>query len=192
MRSLVLGLSLIFTTCVLAQATGFNFTIQYAHPLVDGDKGMVPSGTFGMGVQHDFTDRLGVGLDVNYSSREDAEVHAWEVIYSTKYFTSDNDGTALYIGSLIGLQSYGGTGEEYIGSSNGYTDYRTVEVSNIQIPVGLRTGVRGGLDGYFAEIFVQAAYNIGNGVLYNGPEGPVKSSPMYFGVGFSFLGFGWD
>jgi hypothetical protein len=193
MRSLVLSSLLALASSAIGQATGLNFLVEYGHPLTDADKGFASSVAFGMGIQHDFTDRIGACLDVRYAASENQDdLHAWEVIYNAKYFTSENDGTAAYIGSLIGLQSYGGTALESFPGAFGYQDYRAVEISHMQFPVGLRAGVRGGLEGYFAEIYVQAGYAIGNGFLFNGEDGPVNSSPTFFGVGFSFLGVGWE
>ncbi len=193
MRSLVLTTLLLLASFMMGQATGINFLIEYGHPLTDTDKGFASSVAFGMGLQHDFTDRLGASLEVRYAaSDKQDDLHAWEVIYNAKYFTAENDGTAAYIGSLIGVQSYGGTGLEPVPNSYGYTDYRAVEISHVQFPVGLRAGVRGGLDGYFGELYVQAGYSIGSSFLFNGTDAPVNSSATFFGVGLSFLGFGWE
>lgn len=181
-RTLVFCLILAFGHQGFSQASGINLTLQYAHAIVAGDKGIVPSATFGLGFQRDFQRRLGMGVDLNYAARDASSVRAIEVIYSAKYFTADNDGTACYIGSFIGVQSFSGTGGS---SSSG-------DIAHLQFPIGLRAGVRGGLEGYFGEVFTHVGYAIGNGTLSATPSGPLKSEALYFGLGFSFLGFGWE
>ncbi len=176
----------------MAQATGLNLTFQYAHGLLADDKGFVPSTTVGLGYQRDFQRRIGMGVDVNYAMHQGDAFQAFEVIYSAKYFTSDNDATAFYLGSFLGFQKLSGDGRTYTGTVNGSSQYEDVRISRTQIPVGLRMGVRGGLQGYFAELFFQAGYNLGNGELYSSKEGAVSSKPLFMGLGFSFLGFGWE
>lgn len=168
-----------------AQATGLNVTLHYLQPLTNSPENKFSSTIVGLGIQHDFARRIGMGLDVNYGASASDPVSALEVVYSAKFFASDNDATSLYIGSLIGVQRLSGTNDF---SSAGE------EFSHIQIPVGIRAGLRGGLQGYFGELFAQAGYAIGNGELYQNNAGTVSisSSPLYFSVGFSFLGFGWE
>lgn len=175
MRTLIVASALAFSTAATAQATGVNFTIMYGHSLYSHQPGFSPNTTYGFGVQHDLSDRLGFGVDVNYVSTGYSSTDAWEFMYHAKYFASDNDATAFYIGSFIGVQNASG-------------DYPFVT-----LPIGLRTGVRGGLEGYYAELFLQAGYSIGSGELVRYPEGGVlESKPLFFGIGVSFLGFGWD
>ncbi len=178
--------------CVLAsqlraQATGINVTLEYAHALVAGAKGLVPTGTFGLGVQRDFDRRIGMGADVFFSGGGDDNINALEFIYSAKYFTSSNDYTSFYLGSLLGVQVLSGSGYGSVGGMNG-----TIAVSHVQVPIGLRAGLRGGLAGYFGELFVQGGYAIGHGELFRTTTGAVNSAPLYFGFGLSFLGFGWE
>ncbi len=127
-----------------------------------------------------------MGVDLNYVGRDQGNVSAYELIYSAKYFTADNDATACYIGSFIGVQSISGTSLHTSGIS------ASGDFSRVQVPIGLRVGVRGGLDGYFGEIFTHVGYAIGNGELVSTSSGKVNSAPLFFGVGFSFLGFGWE
>lgn len=185
-RALPILLFLAVCHGVFSQATGINLTFQYAHALVDGDKGIVPSTTVGLGFQRDFQRRIGMGVDLNYASRQNGGLQAFEAIYSAKYFLSDNDATACYIGSFLGVQSISGT-DVHTGTVS-----TSVDFSRVQVPIGLRAGVRGGLEGYFGEIFTHVGYAIGNGELVSTSSGKVNSEALYFGVGFSFLGFGWE
>ena len=178
MRRLGVALFLCATaTFAHAQASGFNVTVAYAHGLF----------------QHDLSQRFGIGLEVVLGfDRFTSDVRSYEGIYSAKYFFSDNEGTTGYIGSFIGVQSLKAEVTEYVLGSNGYSTPRTVTASKIQVPIGIRMGMRGGLDGYFGELFVQAGYALGNGILYKADGDIVKTTPLYFSVGGSFLGFGWD
>jgi hypothetical protein len=184
-RSVCLVAVSVASVTVHGQATGLNLTLDYAHKLVQEDEGIVPTATFGLGIQHDFDRRIGMGVDVFYSAGEQYNINALELIYSAKYFTSSNEYTSFYIGSLVGVQILSGSG-----SVNGISG--SVDVSHIQIPVGLRAGLRGGLEGYFGELFVQGGYAIGHGELYRNSTGSVNSAPLYFMFGLSFLGFGWE
>ena len=176
----------------VGQSSGFNFTIAYAHALVKQDKiTAAPSSTFGLAYQQDLDRRFGAAFDFFYGNDEYG-IKAYEGIYSAKFFTSDNDATAFYLGTFLGVQYLKASIQEGISNPSGGTTYRTLESSKVQLPIGLRMGVRGGLDGYFAELFAQVGYAIGNGKLYTTNGETVASSPLYFGVGFSFLGFGWD
>jgi hypothetical protein len=80
-----------------------------------------------------------------------------------------------------------GTGDLATGPS-----HTTADVSHVQFPVGLRAGVRGGLQGYFAEVFTHVGYAIGSGELVSAGSSSLNSRSLYFGLGFSFLGFGWE
>ena len=177
----------VLATQLRAQATGINVTLEYAHALVAGSKGLVPTGTFGLGVQRDFDRRLGMGADVFFSGGGDDNINALEFIYSAKYFTSSNEYTSFYLGSLLGVQVLSGSGYSNVGGVSG-----SIAVSRVQIPIGLRAGLRGGLEGYFGELFVQGGYAIGNGELFRTAAGAVNSAPLYFGFGLSFLGYGWE
>jgi hypothetical protein len=187
MRSIPLLLLLMTCRVAFSQTTGINLTLQYAHALVDGDKGIVPSATAGLGFQHDFEKRLGMAVDLNYAVGEESDVRALEAIYSAKFFTSDNDATAFYIGSFLGVQRLSGSGSTSTGISSA-----SGEFSHLQFPIGLRAGLRGGLEGYFGEIFTHVGYALGNGTLVPTSSGGMNSEALYFGVGFSFLGFGWE
>ncbi len=181
-------------TTAHAQASGFNVTVAYAHGLIQHDvfEGET-SPAVGLAYQHDLSQRFGIGLEavLGFDGFNSA-VRSYEGIYSAKYFFSDNEGTTGYIGSFIGVQSLKAEVTDHVLGSNGYSIPRTVEASKIQVPIGIRVGLRGGLDGYFGELFVQAGYALGNGILYKADGDIVKTTPLYFSVGGSFLGFGWD
>lgn len=186
----------LFTTGTLlyGQASGFNFSLGYGSAVVRNPMGSsIPSTVIGLAFQHDFDQRFGVALDFFLDGDEDSYINSFDWVYSAKYFFSDNDETAFYLGSFIGYQHLMGTESIYSGmNSSAYGTYTDVKVSKVQFPIGIRAGVRGGMAGYFAELFAQAGYAIGNGKLYYSEGQRVSSSPLYFTLGVSFLGFGWD
>jgi hypothetical protein len=172
-----------------AQATGVKFTMDYLHPVLTEGR---QQATIGIGVDHDMSDRIGFGLDVRYggTSGYSTEAGLLEVLYSAKYFTSSNDDrTAFYLGSFIGYQrikgtfvrSIPGTGPNYFSTTNTSEEY-----TNTQIPIGLRLGVRGGLQGFFGEVYAHIGYAIGSGAVL--PE--LNTTPLFMSVGVG-LGGGW-
>lgn len=130
--------------------------------------------TYGVGYDRDLNDRLSLGIQGKFG--EDL----WQADYRTAFHFSDNDRTSYYFGPQVGVRSY-----RYGGDT--------------QMPVGVRTGVRGGLKGFYADLFMNGAYVIGAGVdtyhgtLYNGIPYSFSSGmpPWSFGIGLH-LGVGWD
>ena len=141
------------------------------------------------GRAQNFEPRFGIAVDLFYNYDQNQR-HATDGIFSAKYFTSDNDATAFYFGSFIGVRSVKATETEYSASYSG--GMKQVDHTQLQFPIGLRAGLRGGLDGYFGELFAQAGYAIGSGPLYELEGETYQGRPLYLMVGFSFLGFGWD
>jgi hypothetical protein len=189
----------LFTAVSLAhgQASGFNFTIGFGDALqVTGDTYHEPRSTVGLAYQQDLDHRFGVALDFFYGGNRyvNTSEHSYDLVYSAKYFTSDNDdATAFYLGTFFGFQSIRATVEEEVTNSSGYSSYVQSDHTRVQFPLGIRVGVRGGLDGYFGELFAQAGYAIGNGTIFHSPDGvTMATTPLYFTLGFSFLGVGWD
>ncbi len=128
LHRLLLALPLcVISSMIHGQATGLNITLDYGHKLVKEERGINPTATFGLGVQHDFDRRIGMGVDMFFSIGDLSDINALEFIYSAKYFTSSNDYTSFYIGSLVGVQLLSGSG-----SVNGISG--SVDVSHIQIP----------------------------------------------------------
>ncbi len=176
---------------VYGQASGFNFSVGYGPALVTSPLAAShPSVVFGIAFQHDFDQRFGVALDF-FHDVDDSHLHSNDWIYSAKYFLSDNDESAFYFGTFFGFQHLTGTVTDY-SSSNVSGMYPTSTVSKMQFPFGVRAGVRGGMGGYFAELFGQAGYALGNGGLYYSEGTRMNSSSVYYTLGLSFIGFGWE
>ncbi len=118
---------------------------------------------------------------------------SYDAIYSAKYFLWDNnDQTSFYIGSFFGLQRVKATVEALSHTGPGQYSVPRSDHTRVQFPLGIRAGVKGGLDGFFGELFAQLGYAIGNGDLYTSEGVKAATSPVYFTVGVSFLGGGWD
>ena len=191
-RSLLMMVLFSWTAAAWSQASGFNLSGILAHSLVKGEKFINGNATaIGLAYHHDLGPRFGLALSYNFAFDETAKAN--EFIYSARYFFSDNDESAVYAGTFIGVQSMKSQVTEYFPSSTGgYSSSRNFEATKLQVPIGVQLGVRGGLDGYFGELFVQTGYAIGNGILYSINTETATTTPLYFGIGFSFIGFGWD
>ena len=193
--SVVVGL--ITVTFLHAQASGFNISFGYANCLAVSDQTYKePNVVLGMAYQQDLDRRFGVALDFFYGGNNYGSTYGqnYDWIYSAKYFTSDNDdATAFYIGTFFGYQKVKATFEKYVPNNSGYGSYVKSAHNHVQFPLGIRAGVRGGLSGYFAELFAQVGYSIGNGLIFHTPDGAtVRTTPLYFTLGCSFLGGGWN
>lgn len=195
LRPVLFALLCVTGHSIVAQANGFNLVIQETYRLPSSGRFAEKGLSIGIGYQHDFEQRIGMGVDVNYAPEAgDAGQQAFEVIYSSKYFTSPNASTAFYVGPFIGYQRV----STYViengpGSAGSYgSSFIRLDLDRTHVPIGLRTGVRGGLAGYFAEAFVAAGYNIGHGELYNGSSGSLSTAPWTLTLGFSFIGMGWE
>lgn len=127
----------------------------------------------GLGYDHDLSRSLAFGIDADYvvgAFRDDDERdgHAYQLNYRAYYLTGNPGGSSFYIGSRLGLRRY--------------SFYEDVTWS---CPVGLRIGVRGGLEKFFADLFLELGAQAGgttpSGASLSGPE-------AHIGVD---IGFGW-
>ena len=135
-----------------------------------------------------------IGQDQMNTYAEKLKVYA--IQYRSQYHFSDHYSTSAYIGSTLGVRYVRQTitGDVQTGSStssNSYTRY-TDEGNGVVIPIGLRLGVRGALEGGYADIYVGLGYAIGSGAeLTTAPfrEEESELSSVNFQLGFAF-GFG--
>ncbi len=171
----------------------------------------------GLGFDFDLSDRTSCGVDLmidtNWDpygkSRETAtsgstygtdyyyeKLKVYGIQYRSQYHFSDNDGTSVYLGSFFGLRYVRQTvtGDIITGSSQ--YSYSTTEFidkgSGVIFPVGLRLGVRGGLDAGFADLYVGVGYALGSGdALTKAPYLTEESelSPLNLQIGLA-IGFG--
>ena len=213
---------LAFSFCsaqVFAQANGVRFIFP-EFTKVYADKSMWSSYQLGMGYDHDFNDRISMGLDVTIdlqrATEEDGQSievpyagfianyysgdRLLSVTYRTAYAFTDNSETHLYVGSYFGFRAFKQTLDlGYVtdpsGSSNGNGPFQQqVEAKKTLFPIGLRLGVRGSLEGGFADLYTQVGYNIGGGesafsqAFFSGRDFDLSS--MSFTLGLAY-GFGW-
>jgi hypothetical protein len=125
---------------------------------------------YGIGYDHDVSDRLSMAITVRRSTGVPSTV----VNYRSAYHFSDNEGSSYYMGSMVGLRSFGSEGP------------------GLQFPVGFRFGARGGLEGFFADLYVGGHYNLGaSGEVTDTYEGVTSDLRKWgFSVGLD-VGWGW-
>lgn len=124
----------------------------------------------GLGVDHDLHERLSIGLD--FRSMMGA---GFTVEYRSQYHFADNSSSSGYVGTSIGYRSL------------------NREISKTMVPVGIRLGLRGGLQGFYADLHAGAKYQAGGGscVQTRDQLSDVQLNSLTFFVGLD-LGIGWD
>lgn len=166
-----------------------------------------------LGWDYDLNDRLSGGLDFSTDTNWEEEYTMPPSLTGNQYYTertkvmgvqfrsqyhfSDNDGTSLYLGPTLGLrlvkQMVQYTDEVSSGGwSHSYTQ-RTKEDNAVLFPIGMRLGVRGALDGGYADLYVAIGANIGsNEPICDLPFLAEESMPkkMFLQAGISY-GIGW-
>ncbi len=166
-----------------------------------------------LGWDFDLNERLSGGLDfstdmrwskqysmpvqalgtANYAER----VRSIGVQYRSQYHFMDNDGTSLYLGPTIGLRAVRQMIEysEEVFNIGWGTSYiqRERKDNGLLFPLGLRVGVRGTLDGGYADLYVAVGTNLGsNEPICDLPFLVDESMPnkTFFQAGFCY-GIGW-
>lgn len=218
-RLLPLVICGLFAAQAFAQANGVRFIFPEFTKVYAG-KGMWSSYQLGMGYDHDFNDRISTGLDFTLDLQRATEADGrtievpyaglianyyssdrlLSVIYRTAYAFTDNSETHLYVGSYFGVRSFRqsldlGYVEDPSGSSSNNGPFQQqVVAKKTLVPIGLRLGVRGSLEGGFADLYTQLGYTIGGGesaftqAYFAGEEFDLSS--MSFTIGLAY-GFGW-
>ena len=123
----------------------------------------------GFGYDHDLNERSSLGLDVRLSLGEPG----WGVQYRSAFHVADNDASSFYLGPTIGIRS---VGEDPI----------------IMVPLGARMGVRGGLENFYADLFLGFITNLG---APDTRPSDYSSAPKLSGLNLLIglnLGFGWE
>ncbi len=112
--------------------------------------------------------------------------------YRSQYHFMDNDGTSLYLGTTIGFRAVRQV-INYTDDTNFNYVQRKVEGNGLLIPVGLRIGVRGALDGGYGDFYLAVGQNIGSGEAFTKlPFLLEESMPskLMFQLGLAY-GIGW-
>ncbi|HEY0976634.1 MAG TPA: hypothetical protein VGE21_04120 [Flavobacteriales bacterium] len=204
-RSFTFALLLLSGQVVNAQsATGIRGHLDLFNNdgLKDGPR---TSTVAGFGVDHDLNPRLSIGLDVAFglgskesinlggSSSGLLEVNTLSFIYRSAYcFSSNEDRTAGYFGPFVGYTRASSDLRIY---DQGFSP-TTITSARTLIPVGLRVGVRGGLRGFYGDVYCSAGYRFNAGSpLFDGTGLPAVDNATLRNLVFSFgiaLGGGWE
>ncbi len=124
----------------------------------------------GIGYDQDLNERLSFGLQ----GRTTFDGHSWVINYHSAYHMADNTGGSAYFGPTVGVRHL--------------KDEGSVNV----FPIGLRIGVRGGLERFYADLHGGVQYNIGAASATVG-DGRTTSglAAATYCIGVD-LGWGWD
>lgn len=167
MRSFVSLLALFLVSCLHAQS-GIRAIPWNIEPVFDEKGGEMTH--YGLGYDRDLNDRLSLGVDFRILA-----VGTWTAEYRCQYHFADNTSSSFYMGSTLGVRSIG---DHY---------------SKVLLPIGIRMGVRGGLEGFYADLYVGGKYQLGangsavrvDGITYPG----FHTTTFVAGLD---IGFGWD
>lgn len=152
--------------CISAQGQGgIRAIIWNGEPILAGTNPDMLH--YGLGFDHDLNDRQSMNVSARISRT------GWVVSYMSAFHFSDNQSSSFYMGPTLGLRQ--------ITTGDGAT----------RIPVGLRVGVRGGLERFYADLY--AGYRvdvIGKDVVIGENAMPMDIRRSSFMVGLD-LGWGW-
>lgn len=136
---------------------------------------------------HHILDHLAYGLDLGFAPMSIARVDGYQgqlgdvmqfcMDYRAYYLIGNGDGTRPFIGSRTGLHIQPRSRD---GGVHG----------TLAMPLGLRVGVRGAMDGFFGDLYVEAGYQLGGAYRTDSGEHASLGGFM-LQFGFSY-GMGWD
>lgn len=200
MRPLVAGIAL---AAMLPHTTRGQSAIRLVAPY-DFTKGFnelgLANAQIGLGFDHDLNDHLAFGVDVIHrfegtsrstSVQPPSDLSGWELQYRAYYLLGDHERTSFYAGSWIGLRRL----TYAIGLMRSDGTFLREEGAVMNVPVGVRFGVRGGLEGFFLDAFVAFGYAIGGSIpterygMDRFVQRPLSGAEIRAGINF---GFGWD
>jgi hypothetical protein len=210
LKSLFLSIAFsLFTILCSAQA------IKVIFP--SGFTGINSSIGLGLGYEKNLIDRLSFSIDGNWGggaeykqptnftfTKDNAEFYGnyssdftyFEVIYTSKYFISKNSNRSFYAGTGIGYRNC-----KFVTNYNEHDQYSYNSVSDVLkethsfIPLFLKFGYRGPIDGWFVDMSFGAQYLPGVNtksltIPHVDNTGTGLFSTMCFTYTFAF-GFGW-
>lgn len=184
---------------VAQSATGLRVGIDLYHPILKSGLNDMP--LFAFGVDHDLNDRLSIALEYRLGSNkneyistgslahpvalQDVRISGWT--YRAAYcLRSNDDQSSVYFGPTVGIVR--------LSSSISYQGVRHKGGSTV-FPLGLRAGIRGGLRGFYMDLFCSAQYLAGGGsslydLPFSGDHSYITTRSMQFTAGFA-MGGGW-
>ena len=125
----------------------------------------------GLGYDHDMNERLSIGVDLRALVDRKA---SWALSYHSAYHFSDNDAGSFYLGPQVSMLNLAANaGDRMI------------------LPIGLRAGVRGGLERFYADLFGSVSLAPGASNVAYGESNGYKLSNIFYQLGLH-LGWGWD
>ncbi|HRO99435.1 MAG TPA: hypothetical protein PLN54_08380 [Flavobacteriales bacterium] len=160
-----LALILVVGGAVVARAQG---GIRLAPYHLDvGLDGIVDVG-WGLGYDHDLSERTSFVVNaMYYDGTGDLEL----AYRSNFHFSSNNDRSSFYMGPDAAVRMNG--------------------VAGVGVPIGLHMGVRGGLRGFYMDLFAGVRHRIGDKDVKPGEYYPERSVPgLLFTCGLH-CGVGW-
>lgn len=147
---------------------GIRWILLNYEPVFKGMEGDMVH--MGLGYDHDVNERLSYGIDLRHSF--DSE--SWVGTYRSRFHFSDAGSTSVYFGPSIGVRSI------------------AARRSKVLVPLGLRLGLRGGLENFFGDIYAGVIYNAGHkGDVLFAEDFIYTIRPVTFSVGLD-IGWGWD
>jgi len=163
-RALMTAALLLVSGATAAQS-GIRFILLTVEPITVG-LGNDAFG-YGLGYDHDLNDRLSWGL----SMRLVPSIEAWMLTYRSAYHFVDTGSRSFYLGPTLGVRSLLDKG--------------------MQVPMGMRMGVRGSLENLYADFHVGVQYIAGaSGRVSPDFRGEVGLRQNSICVGLD-IGLGW-
>lgn len=166
-RPVVLFVTLVLSSSALFGQGGIRLILWDYEPIER--RAFTGSEHFGIGYDHDVSARTSMAVQARINSRADS----WVLNYRSAFHLADTDGPSTYLGPTIGV--------------------RRIDLSSdpkTLVPIGFRIGVRGGLEGFFADLHAGVVVNMGAGSITPDP-GHAAIAATTFCVGLD-LGWGWD
>ena len=149
---------------------GVRLVLWNYEPVLKYGSGVELDTHLGLGYDHDLEKRLSYGVQLRYA----LEAGSFVLTYHSAFHFSDNDNGSFYLGPIVGLRRFGSLENAVV------------------VPVGLRMGVRGGLERFYADLHVGGQYNMGGGSINadigNGGYDLLKGT-FCFGLD---LAWGWE
>ena len=169
MRSLVFCFGLLASLSAAAQG-GIRLIIWNYEQVVQAGTDAGLDSHFGIGYDHDLEKRLSYSIQFRYGLNSESFV----LTYHSAFHFNDNYRGSFYLGPIIGVRRIG------------------VLDDAVVVPVGMRIGVRGGLERFYADLHAGGQYNIGGSKEVAGD--PYYANDLLRGT-FCFgldLAWGWD
>jgi len=162
--TLALGVGLLIASAAQAQG-GIRGIFWNVEPITAGLQNDAFS--YGLGYDQDLSDRTSLGFSMRFFSG----LQGWALTYRSAYHFSDNESSSFYMGPTFGVRSLGNFG--------------------MQVPIGMRVGVRGGLERFYADLYAGAHFVAGkSGRVVSDAGGIADLRQGSFCVGLD-LGWGW-